>query len=287
VKNEGVVMKWLLFLSLILGESVWACQYFEKSFNADTYQKQNQNYSEQDFNQTLDRIDRLYSPLMRDAGGQLVIERDWNETMVNGFARRERKNFIIRILGGLLRHKTATLDSFLLVVCHELAHHLGGAPKKREWFKSSWSSVEGQADYWAAVKCMKRYYQDLDTSDAWSLALPDSAVKKCREVYSTRKDQEVCLKTLHGGLIKTLFYQRHFPNEPSVSFLTPDLNRVRKTSNKHPAPQCRLDTTFQGALCDRSFDIPVSDTDSRVGQCHDGNRALIGARPLCWYRPEL
>jgi hypothetical protein len=33
------------------------------------------------------------------------------------------------MFGGLARHELVTDDGFMMVVCHETGHHLGGAPR--------------------------------------------------------------------------------------------------------------------------------------------------------------
>ena len=42
-------------------------------------------------------------------------------------------------------------------------------------------------------------------------------------------------------------------NKPAPTFATPDPAVVPKTSDAHPAIQCRMDTIFQGAICPETF----------------------------------
>ena len=49
-------------------------------------------------------------------------------------------------------------------------------------------------------------------------------------------------------------------------FDTPDQTVVSAT-NHHPAPQCRLDTYFAGAVCDKSYGDVVSNDDPNQGVC--------------------
>ncbi len=71
----------------------------------------------------------------------------------------------------------------------------------------------------------------------------------------------------------------------NVNFDTPDMNVVNATDHAHPAAQCRLDTYYQGALCNIPFVIDPSQTDPKVGFCTRDAGDDIGLRPLCWYRP--
>jgi hypothetical protein len=75
-------------------------------------------------------------------------------------------------------------------------------------------------------------------------------------------------------------------NRPEAKFDTPDANVVKKTDDSHPAHQCRLDTYFQGALCDKSFNDDVSQKDENVGTCTTKMGDTIGTRPLCWFKAK-
>ena len=70
-------------------------------------------------------------------------------------------------------------------------------------------------------------------------------------------------------------------------FDTPDLSRVKKTSDEHPAAQCRLDTYLQGALCTQSVSTPLSDHFPAHGTCTKSQGYIVGMRPLCWYKPPI
>ena len=69
-------------------------------------------------------------------------------------------------------------------------------------------------------------------------------------------------------------------------FSTPDAKVVSKTDDNHPAYQCRLDTYFQGAICEMDEATEVSDTDEKAGVCHQSSMT-VGVRPLCWFKPTL
>jgi len=71
---------------------------------------------------------------------------------------------------------------------------------------------------------------------------------------------------------------------PEPKFETPDQSVVRTTSNSHPIPQCRLDTYFQGALCEASYLEDVSSKDEVKGTCHQSLGHTLGLRPACWFK---
>ena len=69
-----------------------------------------------------------------------------------------------------------------------------------------------------------------------------------------------------------------------IDFSTPDTNVVDTTNTRHPAAQCRLDTYFQGGLCDKTIAEEVG-RDPLAGTCNRSENYIDGVRPLCWYKP--
>ena len=191
------------------------------------------------------------------------------------------------MFGGLARHEAITKDGFATVVCHELGHHLGGAPKKSSWYGSSWASNEGQADYFGTMKCLRKYMEkDNNFRIVKKLRVPALVTKKCAANFSHAADKAICQRISMAGLsLGTLFKDlRKLPND--LSFSTPDTKVVTKTSHNHPAPQCRLDTYFAGAICDKDHYSDVSDSDANVGICSREEGKKDGIRQLCWYKPQ-
>ena len=108
-----------------------------------------------EYDAVMDRIQALYGPIIAARGGRLVIKRLWDDPTVNASAVRDGDDYIINMYGGLARHATITQDGMALVACHELGHHLGGVPK---YAGMDWASNEGQADYFANLKCLHRVF---------------------------------------------------------------------------------------------------------------------------------
>ncbi len=106
--------------------------------------------------------------------------------------------------------------------------------------------------------------------------------KKCDSVWSDENENALCKRMAQAskGLATLLNSGR------PVSFTTPDSSVVRKTDDKHPAGQCRLDTYFQGALCDKDLNEDVSKRDATIGTCNRIDNYETGIRPLCWYKPK-
>ena len=126
--------------------------------------------TKEEFDKAIDEVEHIYAPIVSSLGGNLQIERNWDDGTVNAYASQSGKTWKVAMFGGLARHATITKDAMALVVCHELGHHIGGAPKKGAaagtgggWWGGqtsgsaiSWASNEGQADYFATLKCLRK-----------------------------------------------------------------------------------------------------------------------------------
>jgi hypothetical protein len=190
------------------------------------------------------------------------------------------------MFGGLARHETITADGFAMVACHEIGHHIGGAPKKASWMGNTWASNEGQADYWGTMKCFRRVMMNDDNASIVAkMEVDQFAREKCEGIYANEAEIALCLRNAMGGLsLGNLFRALRRQTTP-LAFNTPDRTRVTRTNDNHPDSQCRLDTYFAGAICDKSIDEDVSQTNATVGVCNLSDGATDGTRPLCWYKP--
>ena len=123
---------------------------------------------EAEFNRVIDTVDKHFSPVVEAMGSRLRFIRDWRDGTVNAYAYPSGNTKYIKMFGGLARHPRVTSDALMLVVCHELGHHIGGAVM----IPNSWASNEGQSDYYAANKCFKRILSseiNLDREDSEEL----------------------------------------------------------------------------------------------------------------------
>ncbi len=242
--------------------------------------------TEAEFNAVMNRLQALYGPAVAARGGTLVINRLWTDDTVNASAEQENGNWIINMYGGLARDKAITQDGLALVACHEMGHHLGGAPK---WGDSAWASNEGEADYFANAKCLHRFFGDEATASFTRPRLAASndlalAAAACAKSYQSAKEQAVCARSAAAGQSVTALFTEIGAGAPS-HFDTPDASVVARTNDDHPAPQCRLDTYYQASLCPKDFRIDLSDVDPAVGACVLSQGYAVGMRPLCWYKP--
>lgn len=245
--------------------------------------------TEAQFNTVLDKIDEIISPFVTRGGGKLTIERRWTDPTVNAFAEEETPGiFGIHMFGGLARHAMMTEDAMALVACHEIGHHLGGAPvKSDDKGNPRWAANEGQADYWASMKCLKQYFEKDDNVNIVKNLKVSTIVKTaCKKQFVNANDEALCERTAVADFVlASVLASLGGPNE-KVDFKSKDKSVVTKTFDGHPASQCRLDTLFQGALCDHNIDEVDSKTDTNVGVCSVRNGDKVGNRPLCWFKGD-
>ncbi|MEC7275473.1 MAG: hypothetical protein VXV96_04060 [Bdellovibrionota bacterium] len=243
--------------------------------------------NEATFNTVLDRVEKIYAPIVSAEGKTLKVERKWSDGTVNAYAQQRGNTWQISMFGGLARHETVTPDGFALVACHELGHHLGGQPRKRSWFGTAWASNEGQSDYFGSSKCMRKYMEEDDNVALMDgVEVPAFAVEKCEANFSNVEEIAMCKRNAMAGMsLAGLFRALRNLAEP-LDFTTPDDNVVRSTDHNHPQPQCRLDTYFAGSICDVDAYADMDPSDETVNVCTRVDGYSIEARPLCWYKPR-
>lgn len=245
--------------------------------------------TEKQFNEVIDKVENTYSPIVTALGANLVINRDWIHEKVNAATTRtfDGKTWIINLYGGLARHPETTEDSFALVICHELGHHLGGAPKKTKGTPAEvyWPSTEGEADYFAALKCFRKVFDREYNSKLISDKNISSIIRdKCLSQFKSRAGRGLCIRTtLAAEASARVSATIRLTEMPSLEIKDPAV--VEVIYEKHPLPQCRLDTFFNAALCPRSYRVDLSDENYKDGACYREDEHKLGDRPYCWFRP--
>lgn len=246
-------------------------------------QKAFRGISEARFNSVIDKIESIYSPIIRSKGANLSIQRLWSDATVNAFASRQGNTWLVQMYGGLARHGEITEDGFALVLCHEIGHHIGGVPRYNNG--NDWASNEGQSDYFAATKCLRRVWQSDDNASIISqMGIPRELREKCESEWGNGNDQALCMRIGMAGLSTSRMFAV-LSNGRMPAFDTPDTNVVNQTYDSHPAYQCRLDTYFQGGLCTVDYNEEIGQSNPNVGTCNRANNEEVGARRVCWYKP--
>lgn len=284
--------KWTLVIAIASIVNVFACDIDgltgfapENNLKISAHTKSMNGIDESVFNQVIDEVVKVYEPVIIANGDRFTVNRKWDDGTVNASAQRSGKNVIVNMYGGLARHNLITKDGFAIVMCHELGHHLGGAPKVGGWF-NKWASNEGQSDYFATLKCFRKVYGNDDNVEFISNIEVSPLVKeKCDELWANEADSALCKRSAMAAK-STASLLASLRSSKAPMFKTPDTTTVSSTNHKHPAAQCRLDTYFAGSLCDVGMDVNVSSKDPNIGTCNRKNGDEEGLRSLCWYKPE-
>tara|TARA_R110000803_G_scaffold187128_7_gene249519 strand:+ start:4437 stop:5273 length:837 start_codon:yes stop_codon:yes gene_type:complete len=278
-------MKYLVLMLLMIAAPAQAniCNIVEENdLKINVHEAQLGSVTEKEFNTVLDKLEDLYKPVFEERGKKLVVVRKWDDGTVNAYAQQSGNVWKISMFGGLARHASITADGFALVACHEIGHHIGGFPQ----YPARWASNEGQADYFGNSKCMRKYMAlDDSITIIESLDVPSIVEEKCKGSFSDELDLAICKRGSLAGLsLGNLFRALRNLSKP-LMFSTPDSAVVSSTLDSHPAPQCRLDTYFAGAVCEKDAYDDVSNSDAAKGLCARADGYENGIRPLCWYKP--
>lgn len=263
-----------LFVMVFTAQTTIACDHknFHSIVDSHAYSflnDWNNGYPESRYNDILDTFISIYTPIIAQKGGTFHIQRDWSDGAVNAWAWRSGTEYHLEVPGGMSRYHLIIEEAFIMTICHELGHLIGGSPARNQEI-----SYEGQSDYFAASHCMKRMMMVIK---------PYAQLKPDSERDHHCGNNIVCHRTLAGAR-SVADYFASLDGNKTLSLINEDPTVVKQTNDKHPASQCRLDTMKRGYLCPVGFDDDVSYTDYRNGSCH---REFFPdyARPACWFKP--
>jgi len=229
------------------------------------------------FDQVLDLVEDAYSQDFLAQNQRLRVDRYWESEHEKASAWKEEdikgETSSIRLDGGIARHIEITKDAFLLIVCHEVGHHIAGAPRIWKF------SVEGQADYFGASECMRRLLPLVSEDDQVPYTPAAKIVRsKCARVFADQDERALCIRIAWAGEALSRFFADH-KKVPSPNFEIRDQTIVVGVMSGPASPQCRLDTYLAAALCDQA-----SNVDAAPGQqwlCQGADNPA--ARPACWF----
>lgn len=250
-------MKYLLFL--LFSTTLYAGSYLpENNLHLSVQKNFKSNITYEQFKQIIDIAYNLYQPVAYRYNEKLVIIDKWNEEKVNAYSNRKFGSAQILLYGGLAKHPEMTVDSFVLIVCHELGHLYGGTPFMQPQIGMS---AEGQADYFAAGLCASQMYRHLEMEE---MDPSEYLQGICRTVTQKTPDEDnyefvACLRKLIAGKCLGRLMGLMTDSE-CPEYTTPDEKEVTTTLKSYPSNQCRLDTTLSGAI--------------------------KRSRPQCWFNPN-
>lgn len=232
---------------------------FKKNEKEDQNVNADPSKTKKKFNTIIDRVVRLYSKDIKKRKAKLKVDKYWESNVVNAFAEKDGNKWRILFLGGLYRTPSLTDDALALATCHEIGHLIGGTPFVEGG--ESEMSVEGQADFWGAAVCLKKYFHNFPET----IYMEEGFAKyTCDTQYYGDEDaKNICYRTIMAGqsVLNTVTSPKKLPS----NFDTPDDSQVSYTTHNYPGAQCRFDTYVAGALCNLD--------DS----CNE-------KRPRCWFK---
>lgn len=238
----------------------------------------NTGLSEHEFSETIIFFENFWKDSIREQfQKELTVIGNWQSSKVGASTTSDLEdNPIIKVSGGLARHPKMNKFSLTLILCHELGHHHGGAPKslRGNTDMRSWSSAEGQADYFAVSRCMKKIVPKFTKTE---MNLVEKRFELCRGDQVCEHIVDASLRL--GELFATLTKEKGAPSLENRSRAV-----VSRTLYTHPSAQCRLDTFIASLECEKLIDYEFDDTDYRVGACLQSVEP-VAARPKCWFNP--
>ncbi len=253
------------------------------------------------FKKILEAAEGVYKPTFKTLGlGNFNIVDRWYDDTVNACAsigapcsqiqntkvQPSSKDRYVEMYGGLARHPYLSAEGLMLVICHEIGHHLAGYPRYGN--NADVMSTEGQSDYFASAKCARLIYSALTpkTNENWAWAnkskIPQEVQQSCGKIFGNSVQSIYCMRSSLAGLSLAQTLGSLSNIDPrQLSFILKDKSIVQTTYESHPKAQCRLDTYVAGALCNADPRVPFSMTNPNQGACV--NTQVIGTRPACWY----
>ena len=225
----------------------------------------------------LERMEFMYAVEAQKSFQKKLSFKIVDDQSVAASAEHNSDHLLVKINTGLLNSKRLTPDLFRMILCHELGHLFGGAPRRNipmEWEGpvapdgKSFMSSEGQSDYYAAIACFKKVATAQDT-DATPLT---RASKKLKEKCAGK---EMCQRIALASL-DFLNLVTDFPISLDKTDTDVATELVR---DSYPSRQCRLDTMVNAAVCSDSLPLTFDFNDQSLHGCKDAK----GSRPRCWY----
>jgi hypothetical protein len=194
------------------------------------------------------------------------------------------KKALLQVNEELSQDDRLGLDQWTAILCHETGHLIGGAPYIAESVDDrNEFSAEGQADYFAAAKCLRRIWSDEQANRVIVTGMPPALVGSIR-LQGCVTDQCVRIVATSYSIFQAL--------NPEETMKINERSKVKAKethSSRTSLPaQCRLDTYLAGALCPVDPAASFSPSNQRDGACTADSAdptVIKGSRPACWFAP--
>lgn len=230
----------------------------------------------------------IYSPVSIKAFNKPIFFFINDSQSVGASAHHDYSQLKVVLDKGLMNSPRLTPDGLRMVICHELGHLFGGAPRRNipmEWDGPiaddgrSMMSSEGQADYYASMVCFRKMLEiESDEGPKPDFSRVGPRLKsKCEDLAGFKGEElKACLRAgLAGEDFLKLVFEFPISCEQQDDEISPVLIR-----DSYPGRQCRLDTIVSGALCSEPQPLVLEFNEMRMSGC--GQEYAL--RPGCWYR---
>jgi hypothetical protein len=279
-----------MFLFLILNIQLMACEYGIMQANdlEIPVDVKSTHLAQEQVSTIIEDFKTVYGPIVKDQiGKELKFELNWQDVSVNMYATRdEQNNPIVKIMGGMARHPLMTTDALYSIICHEIGHFLGGAPKqlRGQTTMKSWSSAEGQADYYANARCTKLMLKSNRNKNIKSELRNHSHYEEANNICH---QDEFCIRMSLASVDLAKIYDSIRPSGRKLSLIKKDESQTHIPILNHPNAQCRLDTMIAAQLCPVADSLIFNDENPQTGACSASGSETEAkfTRPKCWY-PE-
>jgi hypothetical protein len=258
-------MKLLFLLTLILPAFSYSNDHWSKSILSD--------------------VETLYNPFVKSMGQTIEFKLYQSSDSEAASADTDGTHHVVLAAEGLFSNLQLRPDGFRIILCHELGHIFGGAPRKNipyEWTGPfaddgySFLSSEGQADFYATASCFRNLIKGQRHQNFLREVSPE-IVMKCDSVWGKKSTDSAICQRASLGAENFLKLNRDF----DISFGKTDLSIAPKLlRDEYPDRQCRLDTFLRGALCKSSRGLKFDFVNPTLNDCQEPE----GQRPRCWYK---
>lgn len=221
----------------------------------------------------------LYQPVSWATFGKPINFEISEDQSAGASADHQFQELKVVVNSGLLSSPRLTPDGLRMIICHELGHLFGGAPRKNiqmEWEGPvahdgmSFLSSEGQADYYAGLSCFKEMIKLAEGDNI----IPANMARIGPNLKAKCGDDQLCLRGALAGVdFLNLNYDFPISCEVKDEEETPVLIR-----DSYPGRQCRLDTIVSASACNEMQMLSLDFDDASKNECESNQR------PLCWYK---
>ena len=244
-------MKFLISL-IFLTQITYAS--FQKEFNSERYQIFPDQITTSEINKDSfsSKINEILPIFIKEslAQNRIIVQNPmWETPYFSAWAKKQNESiYMINFWGGMARIPGMLTETWEFIICHEIGHIIGGHPYHQKVTDSLWASSEGQADHFAVVSCLPKFYRS-QTQLLEPLDLYPYEVSLCEEKYSKEEDKIICKKILRAGRGFVDINSYLNPDIAKADFFSNEIEAEKTIFDSYPSMQCRFDIFKTASQC--------------------------------------